>query len=97
MNVCAFLMIFFWVPETKQRTLEELDYVFAVPLRKFIKYQTGSWLPWWIQRYVLRNNMATLKPLYKFDKGVNVSKNAQADAASSEEYVRKDDDLVKEL
>lgn len=25
-NVVAFVMIFLWVPETKQRTLEELDY-----------------------------------------------------------------------
>jgi hypothetical protein len=27
LNVIAFLMIVLWVPETKQRTLEELDYV----------------------------------------------------------------------
>ncbi|KAL8704120.1 MAG: hypothetical protein Q9201_002704 [Fulgogasparrea decipioides] len=27
LNVIAFLMIFLWVPETKQRTLEELDYI----------------------------------------------------------------------
>lgn len=32
-------MIFLWVPETKQRTLEELDYVFAVPTAKHMKYQ----------------------------------------------------------
>lgn len=25
-NIVAFVMIFLWVPETKQRTLEELDY-----------------------------------------------------------------------
>ena len=38
-NVVAFVMIFFLVPETKQRTLEELDYIFAVstqpPYRNF--------------------------------------------------------------
>lgn len=27
MNIIAFLMIFLWVPETKHRTLEELDYI----------------------------------------------------------------------
>lgn len=27
LNVIAFVMIFLWVPETKQRTLEELDYI----------------------------------------------------------------------
>ena len=26
-NLVALLMIFLWVPETKQRTLEELDYI----------------------------------------------------------------------
>lgn len=60
-------MIFFFVPETKQRTLEELDYIFAVPLRKFMSYQSGTWLPWWIQRYVFWNKSAKLKPLYRFE------------------------------
>lgn len=27
LNVLALIMIFLWVPETKQRTLEELDYI----------------------------------------------------------------------
>ena len=27
LNVLALTMIFLWVPETKQRTLEELDYI----------------------------------------------------------------------
>ena len=39
LNVIALIMIFLWVPETKQRTLEELDYVFAVPTRKHMSYQ----------------------------------------------------------
>ncbi|KAL9627172.1 MAG: hypothetical protein Q9204_006759, partial [Flavoplaca sp. TL-2023a] len=29
LNMIAFLMIFLWVPETKQRTLEELDYIYT--------------------------------------------------------------------
>lgn len=67
LNVCALVMIFFFVPETKQRTLEELDYIFAVPLHRFWKYQTGTWLPWWIQRYVFWRKGVQLKPLYHFD------------------------------
>lgn len=39
-------MIFLWVPETKQRTLEELDYVFAVPTRTHIHYQLRQALPY---------------------------------------------------
>lgn len=31
LNMVAFVMIFFLMPETKQRTLEELDYVCKLP------------------------------------------------------------------
>lgn len=63
-------MIFFLVPETKQRTLEELDYIFAVPLSKFIRYQVGTWLPWFVKRYVLFDRSAVLPELYEFDDGI---------------------------
>ncbi|KAL2144384.1 hypothetical protein VTI28DRAFT_9208 [Corynascus sepedonium] len=67
-NVVALIMIFFVVPETKQRTLEELDYVFAVPTRKFAKYQVTEALPWFIKRWVLFQRNAKLRPLYKFEQ-----------------------------
>lgn len=67
-NILAFVMIFLWVPETKQRTLEELDYVFAVPTRTFMRYQLFTWLPWWFKRYVLFQKSAVLEPLYHFDR-----------------------------
>ena len=51
--------------ETKQKTLEELDYVFAVPTSKFAKYQLTEAAPWWVKRYVLFQKSATLRPLYK--------------------------------
>lgn len=70
LNVTALIMIFFWVPETKQRTLEELDYVFAVPTRTHMKYQLTKALPYWLKRYVLFQKGATLEPLYKFDGAV---------------------------
>ena len=70
LNVVAFVLIFHFVPETKQRTLEELDYIFAVPTRTFIKYQYTKWLPWYIQRYVFMKKDAVLEPLYNFDQGV---------------------------
>ncbi|KAI0973168.1 sugar transporter-domain-containing protein [Xylaria arbuscula] len=66
-NVLGFVLIFLWVPETKQRTLEELDYVFAVPSTLFIKYQFTKALPWWFKRWVLFQKNATLEPLYHFD------------------------------
>jgi len=67
-NVVAFIMIFFWVPETMQRTLEELDWVFGVPTRKFAKYQLTVALPWWFKRYVFLQRSATKEPLYQFEK-----------------------------
>jgi hypothetical protein len=60
-------MIFFFVPETKQRTLEELDYIFAIPTRTFMRYQLTKTLPYWLKRYVFFNRHATLEPLYHFD------------------------------
>ena len=59
-------MIFLWVPETKQRTLEELDYIFAVPTRTHMRYQLTKALPWWINKYIMRRDIV-LEPLYKFD------------------------------
>ncbi|KAI5123853.1 hypothetical protein M0805_005671 [Coniferiporia weirii] len=89
LNVIAFVMIFLWVPETKQRTLEELDYVFAVPTRKHMSYQLTQVLPYWVQRYVLRNKSARLEPLYHFD-GVVGSESELVEKAQVS-YTEKDD------
>jgi len=67
MNLIAFAMIFLWLPETKQRTLEELDYVFGVPTRTHMKYQATKVLPWWFRRYVLMRKGEPSPKLYKFD------------------------------
>nr|OQO06416.1 hypothetical protein B0A51_16154 [Rachicladosporium sp. CCFEE 5018] len=65
LNMLAFCVIFFVVPETKQRTLEELDYVFGVPTSKHAHYQVRVWLPWWFKRYVRWQRDAKLEPLYQ--------------------------------
>lgn len=65
LNVAALIMIFLWVPETKRRTLEELDYVFGAPTSKFIRYNVGEVLPYGFKRYVLFQKSATLRPFYK--------------------------------
>ena len=64
-NFVALILIFFFVPETKKKTLEELDYVFAVPTHKFAKYQVTQVLPWWFRRYVLFQKSAKLRPLFE--------------------------------
>jgi hypothetical protein len=60
-------MIFLFVPETKQRTLEELDYIFAVPTRTHMRYQVTKALPYFINRWILRHKDAVLEPLYHFE------------------------------
>ncbi|EPE02860.1 sugar transporter [Ophiostoma piceae UAMH 11346] len=75
LNLVAMLMIFLCVPETKQKSLEELDYIFAVPNRVFAKYQVGTVLPWWINRYVFRHKGIKCPELYH-------DENAQDDGAA---------------
>lgn len=72
-------MIFLWVPETKQRTLEELDYIFAVPTRTHMHYQINKALPYFIQRWVYFNKNAVLEPLYKFESAGETDKSRIAD------------------
>ncbi|KAF4126205.1 Sugar (and other) transporter [Geosmithia morbida] len=71
LNVVAFIMIFLWVPETMQRTLEELDWIFAVPVTRFMGYQVGTVLPFWIRRWLLGgfiwDRTAVCPPLYQFE------------------------------
>jgi|SRR5450432_1629893 hypothetical protein len=57
-------MIFLWMPETKQRTLEELDLVFAVPIKKFMRYQLKEFLPWAVAHYLLGRD-TQLRDLYE--------------------------------
>ncbi|KAG9257423.1 uncharacterized protein F5Z01DRAFT_645885, partial [Emericellopsis atlantica] len=66
-NVVAFVMIFLFLPESKQRTLEELDYIFAVPTRVFMKYQVTQTLPFWFKRWILLRKDVSLEPLYRLD------------------------------
>ncbi|KAF2143731.1 uncharacterized protein K452DRAFT_296717 [Aplosporella prunicola CBS 121167] len=67
LNVTALVLIFLFVPETKQRTLEELDYVFAVPTMKHARYQVTKALPYGFRKWVLRHKGERLEPLYQFD------------------------------
>ena len=71
LNVIALCMIFLFVPETKQRTLEELDYVFAVPTRTHMRYQLTKALPYWVKKWILRKKNLHLTPLYNFDENLH--------------------------
>jgi sugar porter (SP) family MFS transporter len=67
LNLVALAMIIVAVPETKLKTLEELDYVFSVPTRRFARYQVFTVIPWWFKRYVLRNKDVSCPELYHDD------------------------------
>jgi hypothetical protein len=69
-------MIFCFVRETKQMTLEELDQVFSVPTKTFISYELKVWLPYFIKRHVLRKKIA--KPPQIIEKGDRVDEVLQA-------------------
>src|SRR5437879_2539329 len=67
MNFLALVMIFLWLPETKQRTLEEMDYIFAVPMRTHMKFQLTETLPWWCKKNILRRSGLVTPELYRFE------------------------------
>ncbi|KAI0376584.1 hypothetical protein F5Y04DRAFT_292502 [Hypomontagnella monticulosa] len=83
-NIVALVMIFFLMPETKQRTLEELDYVFAVPTGVFMKYQLAKVAPWWIKRNILLKRDVVLEPLYRFEQ---VKDTTAAPSGNSDHHV----------
>lgn len=67
LNLVALALIFLFMPETKQKSLEELDYVFAVPTHTHVKYQCSTVLPWWTKKWILRKKVGPCPDLYKED------------------------------
>ncbi|KAF5004384.1 hypothetical protein FDECE_9104 [Fusarium decemcellulare] len=67
LNLIAWGMIFCFVRETKQMTLEELDQVFSVPTKSFISYELRVWLPYFIKRHIFRQKI--VKPAPIIEKG----------------------------
>ncbi|TKA53907.1 hypothetical protein B0A49_12203 [Cryomyces minteri] len=72
-NTIGFVMVMLFVPETKSRSLEELDAVFAVPTRTQAA-QGLEELQYLFNRYILRS--VTLEPLIDWEK-VRAANNAQ--------------------
>ncbi|KAI1141718.1 MFS general substrate transporter [Hypoxylon sp. FL0543] len=53
LNFVAFVLVFLLVEETKRRSLEDLDLIFAVQKRDFVRHQVTRYLPWFFRHYVL--------------------------------------------
>ncbi|PPJ54091.1 hypothetical protein CBER1_06318 [Cercospora berteroae] len=71
LNLIAWFMIFAFVRETKQLTLEEIDQVFSVPTKEFLSYETGVWLPYFIKRHIFRKDVPKPPPI--IEKGERAS------------------------
>ena len=56
-NLVGWLLVLLFVPETKEKTLEELDAVFDVPLRKVAAYGLKQ-VPYFWGHYVFRQDLA---------------------------------------
>jgi len=90
LNIVALVLIFLFLPETKQRTLEELDYVFAVTTRRHAHYQLTEALPYWFKRYVLFRKNTPVPQLYKFESYNSNSETDQRKAAYNEDSYAED-------
>lgn len=64
-NVIGWFLVYFFMPETKQLTLEELDEVFDVPLRVRAKYQLLELWPNIQENLLRRKNVKRQPPLDK--------------------------------
>lgn len=53
LNIVAFILIFFFVEETKQLTLEQLDQVFDNPKSRFARDRLVDRLPSWARNPLL--------------------------------------------
>lgn len=63
LNVVAVVLVFLFVPETRMKTLDELDEVFSISTRRFIAYQVTEYLPWVVRYYIFRQKEVELHPL----------------------------------
>ncbi|PWZ03782.1 hypothetical protein BCV70DRAFT_154200 [Testicularia cyperi] len=71
LNVIAFVLIYLFVPETAQFTLEELDAVFSIPHEKFISHQNKKVLPYWFRTQILRQkHLERPEPLIRLDENL---------------------------
>jgi len=77
LNLIAWAMIFFFVRETKQLTLEELDQVFNLPTAQFVSYEAKVRVPWFFKRYFLfQRSLAPPPPVVQYADEVRANDKA---------------------
>lgn len=71
-NIIGWVFAYFYLPETKGLTLEELDSVFSMTNREHGAYYMRK-LPWYLNKYILRRDVAPFPPLYEFAEQITTS------------------------
>lgn len=66
-NIIGWFFCYFFLPETKNLTLEELDVVFSVKNRDHAAYYAKK-MPWYIKKYLLFQDVPPMAPLYQLDQ-----------------------------
>ena len=66
-NIVGFILVLLFLPETKGKTLEELDQVFGMPTHAHAAYGLRQ-IPYFIQRYLLRRHVEPER-LYEREEG----------------------------
>ncbi|KAI9848143.1 MAG: hypothetical protein M1838_000639 [Thelocarpon superellum] len=67
-NLIGFVLVLLFVPETKGKTLEELDQVFSVPTHVHAAYGLRQ-IPYFIRRYILRQSVQPERLYERVDDG----------------------------
>lgn len=93
-NVVGFVVAYFFLPETKSLTLEELDTVFAVRNRDHAWYYAKK-APWYVNKYLLRRDVAPFPPLYEVDDPHEVHQTQEKAVTKQAERDAVSDDLSK--
>ncbi|KAF3022996.1 hypothetical protein E8E14_010637 [Neopestalotiopsis sp. 37M] len=52
-NILAWVLVFLFVEETRRISLEDLDYIYAVPKSRFWRFQLFIYAPWVLKGFVL--------------------------------------------
>ncbi|KAL0934715.1 MFS myo-inositol transporter [Colletotrichum truncatum] len=69
-NLFGLVVAYFFLPETKSLTLEELDSVFSVRNRDHAKYYMSK-APWYANKYLLRRDVDPFPALYETEDKEN--------------------------
>jgi cytochrome c biogenesis protein CcdA len=73
LNLIAWGMIFCFVRETKQLTLEELDQVFSVPTKQYLHYEITEQVPYFFKHTLLRRRIPKPPPIIEKGYATGVS------------------------